>query len=320
MKIIDLFCGAGGFSNGFSQAGLHVDRAFDYDEDAIKTYNQNHQGNAEKVDLTEYKPLELCGKDVDVVIGSPPCQQFSVANYYDRGGDKTNLVFVYADYVKQLEPEAFIMENVEGMASFDGIFRDLLNEFRDIGYTVNFEILNSEKFGVPQKRDRVFIVGFKEKKRFNFPDGGSKRVSVREAIGDLPSLESGESSSKYDNHVAPDHDDSTVEKIESTGIGRSVYDNWSEKKRLHPEKPSPTVKAGKRANFHFAHYEDDRGLTVREKARLQSFPDSFEFLGSITQQRKLVGNAVPPKVAKVLAERLESEIEREGEFVTLHDI
>lgn len=311
-KIVDLFSGAGGFSKGFEQAGFTVNQAFDYNENAIETYNSNHAGKGTVQDLTDVKPLELCDKDVDIVIGSPPCQDFSLANYYSRGGEKTNLVWVYRDYIEKLNPDAFLMENVEGMKSTGDILLNLVDSFRELGYTVTYMVVDCKQYGIAQKRRRMFIAGSKEGK-FRFPQPNIQPSTVGEAFEGLPSLESGESSKEYLNHKAPDHDDSTIEKIKDTGQGESIYESWSEKIRLDSDKPSPTVKAGKRANFHFAHPEDDRGLSIRERARLQSFPDSFEFEGSITEQRKQVGNAVPPKVSEKLAYKLDSHLKNGGE-------
>lgn len=312
MNFLDLFSGAGGLSLGFLKAGFSPIMAIEKDPSACKTYTENIDENCLQDDLTEMTPRELDATP-KIIIGGPPCQDFSVANYYSRGGEKTNLVFVFLDWVKFFKPRFFVMENVPGIKTVDNIFQKLVTEYEKMGYNVSYKECNSVDFGVPQKRKRVFLVGSLNK-RYSFPEVNRRTVSVEEAFYGLPKLSSGETSDIFHNHTAPDHTRKMVERFSEINQGESVYETWSEKIRLKSDAPSPTLKAGKRANFHFVHPYDDRGLTVRERARLQSFPDSFRFYGSITEQRKQVGNAVPPEMARIIAENIKTANDKTSVF------
>jgi DNA (cytosine-5)-methyltransferase 1 len=237
-----------------------------------------------------------------MIIGGPPCQDFSVANRFSRGGEKTNLVFIFADYVSYFSPDAFVMENVVGIRSTDNVFERLLDEFRELGYDVSDRTLSSDEYGVPQKRKRVFIVGTNDSVSFDWPNPTDERFTVSDSFDGLPELDAGEQDDSINDHRAPNHQQKTIDRINGTKCGEPLYDSWTEKIRLDPEKAAPTLKAGKRANYHFGHPHSDRGLTIRERARLQSFPDNFSFKGTLTEKRTQTGNAVPPRLAeKVLS-------------------
>jgi DNA (cytosine-5)-methyltransferase 1 len=166
-----LFCGAGGFSVGFTEAGYEVIAGVDTDDDALDTYDANHDADAINEDLTELSPAEFAEtydiypEDVQVLIGGPPCQGFSTANV-DRhvDDDRNNLVFVFAEYVDYYQPESFLMENVTGITSVDDgtLFENLLSDFRSAGYTVDHQVLNAADYGVPQKRRRMFVQGVRD--------------------------------------------------------------------------------------------------------------------------------------------------------------
>jgi len=315
MNTLDLFAGAGGLSFGLEKAGFDPYLGIEFDESACQTYRKNITAPCIKADLTELTPQNApVSKDqVELIAGGPPCQDFSVANYYSRGGQKTNLVFVFSKWVNELEPEYFIMENVPGITSVGNVFHDLLEIFHNSGYKTTSKILNSEYFSVPQKRKRMFIIGSKED-TLEIDQPNLKQKNVGEAFRGLPSINSGEEDKTINNHKAPNHQQKTIKRIKQTKQGESLYDSWSEKIKLDPDKPAPTLKAGKRANFHFAHPSDNRGLTIRERARLQSFPDSFIFKGTITDQRTQTGNAVPPNMSKYIGECLLGSEKSKGVF------
>lgn len=324
-KIVDLFCGAGGFSVGFESQGFESVGGFDVDESAVQTYDANHSGKGITGDLTDYTGDRICTEldvqkeDITGVVGGPPCQGFSNANRNRNEDDERNqLVFHFARLVSELEPEFFVMENVPGILTIaDGsVPEQIIDEFASYGYSVAFKKLNTAEYGVPQKRERVIFIGVKQSLGVNpltlFPDKTHAKTdyqTVQDALEGLPRLEAGEEDETIPNHRAPNHQSQTVERISKAGHGEKVpYDSWSQKTRLHPNEPSPTILAGKRSNYHRAHPEDDRGLTVRERARIQSFPDTFEFKGSVTDQRRQSGNAVPPKLASAIAEKIWSEL------------
>lgn len=168
VTVLDLFCGAGGFSVGFERAGYDVIAGVDVDETAIRTYDENHDSRAIQQDLTEFTPTQFAAtydihpSDVDVVIGGPPCQGFSRANI-DRSLDdeRCNLVFVFAEYVDYYDPDVLLMENVKGIQTGEReeLFDRLLDNFRDSGYTVGWRVFNAADYGVPQTRERVFVQG-----------------------------------------------------------------------------------------------------------------------------------------------------------------
>jgi DNA (cytosine-5)-methyltransferase 1 len=315
-RVLDLFCGAGGCSDGFTRAGAEVIAGVDADEAAVETFAANHDATALQRDLTAETPAafdETTSIDtdgVDIVVGGPPCQGFSMAaKSRDVDDERNNLVFVFADHVDHLDPEHVLMENVTGLArgEMQDIFDRLLDEFEAMGYTVESRVLNAAEYGVPQRRNRLFIQGTRDGTP-SWPDpthGSSRRpmLTVEGAFSGLPSLDARESST-ITNHTAPRHQDSTVERIASTDHGEPLYDSWTEKIRLNPMEPAPTLKAGKRANFHFGHPFDARGLTVRERARLQSFHDDFVFEGGVVDGRTLTGNAVPPRLAEHVAQAM----------------
>ena len=169
-QVLDLFCGAGGFSRGFEKQGFDIIAGVDTNEDALNTYELNHDSRGIQQDLTELSPPSFAFEygiypsDVDVVIGGPPCQGFSLANI-DRSvdDDRNNLVFVFAEYVEYYQPDVFVMENVKGIQSIDDgtLFSNLKDDLRDAEYTVESQVLNAADYGVPQTRKRMFVQGVK---------------------------------------------------------------------------------------------------------------------------------------------------------------
>lgn len=321
-KIVDLFCGAGGFSVGFENTGeFESVGGFDVDESAVQTYDENHNGDGKVADLTNYTGERICDElkvhsdEIVGVVGGPPCQGFSNANRNRNEDDERNqLVFHFARLVDELHPKFFVMENVPGILTIaDGsVPEQIVDKFEEYGYSVVYRKLNTAEYGVPQKRERVIFIGVRDDQTVQpqtlFPEkthSASDFVTVSEAFDGLPRLEAGETDETIPNHRAPNHQSQTVERISKADYGEEVpYDSWSQKTRLHPNEPSPTILAGKRSNYHRAHPDDDRGLTVRERARIQSFPDWFEFKGPVTDQRRQSGNAVPPKLAESIAKQI----------------
>ena len=254
MNSIDLFCGAGGFSEGARQAGVQVIAGADYDESAVKTHEANHPDSLSiQQDLVELTPEEFCDTydinpdDIDIVTGGPPCQGFSNANYTrDIEDERNNLVYIFSEYVTYLQPEFVIMENVPGIQSLDeGVYVDgVVSDLEDAGYTVTFKVINTAEYGVPQKRNRFILLASKNH-TVEFPDPThteSEFKTVEEALGDLPIVKAGEEDESVLNHRAPNHHQSTVERISRADPGEPIpYDNWSQKTRLHPDEPAPTL-------------------------------------------------------------------------------
>ena len=344
MKIIDLFSGVGGLSLGFEMEGFESVVAIDFWDDAIKTYNRNRKDKVGiSMDVTQFNdellPNILKEHKIDGIIGGPPCQGFSTArlsNATEKIGkineSRNHLYLEFFRTVNIVRPKFFLIENVRGLVSANkGAFvKDIIERFGGIGYNVSYKILNASDYGVPQNRQRVFFVGLLESK-FEFPEKFEYKVSTKEAIMDL--IQSNEEANqKYStpskneyqklmrkgkktvkNHEVTIHNEQTTNVISMVPNGGNIKSlppkYWNIRKynkafqRMNSELPSNTIDTGHRNYFH---YEANRIPTARESARIQSFPDSFEFLGTKGSQYKQVGNAVPPLLAKVLAEKIKS--------------
>ena len=283
------------------------------------------------------------GQTVDIVVGGPPCQGLSLSGPRKYEDPRNQLYLSFIRIVKLLKPKYVLIENVPGMVSlFKGKIKDeIVKSLEELGYTVNFEILKASNYGVPQNRRRVFFVGCLNKEVFEFPTIThteevdlihSKMVSTYDAISDLPLLEdtlgesiqnyNSEASSDYQkkmrqgseyiyNHVAAKHSQRVIDTIKLVPAGKNYKALPEELRnsrkfnvawtRFPDHAPAPTIDTGHRHHFH---YLANRVPTVRESARLQSFPDSFVFTGNKTEQFRQVGNAVPPMLAAAIARKI----------------
>lgn len=268
---------------------------------------------------------------INLITGGVPCQGFSIANRKHNDNDERNFLFLeYMKFVKEFDPDYIILENVSGMRSTAGgqFEKDIKEFMNSLGYTTTVDLLNAADFGVPQIRQRLIFVGVKQARglaaEYVFPVGKFKNNfrTVHEAISDLPELGYNEEICKYTkpakseyqklmkgkgkitsiippkkltNHISPNHPQETINKIAATEPGKPMYPKFKQRIRLRENAPSPTQLAGGiRPQFQFGHPTQPRGLTIRERARIQSFPDSYVFLGGIVQERVQTGNAVPP--------------------------
>ncbi len=249
-------------------------------------------------------------------------------------------------FVRVFKPNYIILENVSGIRSTaSGKFEnDIKEHMEKLGYETTIKLVNAAEFGVPQIRQRLLFVGVKKGiglvDKYEFPEGQFKGRfrTVEDAISDLPKLGNSESSDKYKgkaksdyqklmrgeggieaikttkklyNHVAPNHPQETIDKIASTKPGEPMYPKFKQRIRLKKDMPSPTQLAGGiRPQFQFGHPEQSRGLTIRERARIQSFPDSYIFEGGMVQERVQTGNAVPPLLIYNIAKPIANDIKR----------
>jgi DNA (cytosine-5)-methyltransferase 1 len=340
MNVIDLFGGVGGLSLGFEKAGASVLASVDNWDEAISTYNHNRPPGSKTGIHSDVKTFNanrlkdiLKTNKIHGVIGGPPCQGFSSARLSDRGNkmieidqERNSLYLDFYRTVKQAMPDFFLIENVRGMATFakGELLEDIYLRFGKLGYSISHKIVDMSKFGLPQKRVRIFVIGIMGA-TFEFPAELTKLVTCKDALSDLPGLNDKndlyvskprnsyqrdlrQESTGLNNHVFARHDMKTVEVISKIPDGGGIKDlpehYWSIRKfnkafqRMNSSEPSLTIDTGHRNYFH---YSENRIPTVRECARLQSFPDHFEFLGSRTSQYRQVGNAVPPLMAKIIA-------------------
>lgn len=331
---IDLFSGCGGMSLGFEQAGFKSLLAVDIWQDALFTYKYNRPetntlcADISQIDIELLKTQYLIDH-VDLIIGGPPCQGFSLAGKRIVDDERNTLYKGFVRFVSIFRPKVFVMENVPNILSMGGgVIKDaIIAEFSELGYKVEYKVLLASEYGVPQNRRRAFFVGLLNGKTFKFPLALTTHVvTSSEAISDLTeqSVDDGTeyavpAQSPYQeeirrgsvgvfNHLASVHNQKTIDTITLVPDGgnykdlpielqgsRRVHIAWT---RLNSQRPSFTIDTGH--NHHF-HYKYNRVPTVRESARLQSFPDSFIFKGSKVSQLKQVGNAVPPLLARAIA-------------------
>lgn len=328
MKAGDLFSGAGGGSLGLERLGINVVFGADIDDKAVETYERNINSKAIKADLTDTSMDEILQEadeeDIDMLIGCPPCQNFSSlrdTTPWNEDEPKDLLLRKYLERIEEQKPKYVIFENVRGILNTDdGVHIDTFIEImeEDLNYTIVHEIVNTKDFGVPQDRERVIAFGVHNYEgELKFPESTHEDVrDVEDAIGDLPSLKAGEKSLEYEWHEATNHHESTLERI------RAIPENGGDRTDLKPElelechknmestgaenvygrmswgKPAPTIttRCTNPSSGRFIHPEDHRGITVREAARLQTFPDDFEFPDTKKDATRLIGNAVPPKL------------------------
>lgn len=287
-NILDLFAGCGGMSLGFESVGLKT-LGFEKDVSATETYNLNLQG---KCLLTELN-LESEYPKAEVIIGGPPCQPFSVGGHQKGIDDSRNCLPIFIDAVKKVNPQVWMFENVRGLLYANKwYFEQAISELAGFGYIVEYKLLNASNYGVPQNRERVFVVGHRGK--YTFPERENHQVTVAEAIGDL--METTPPESKF---LTPSMDE-YIKKYE-------IASKCVNPRDLYADRPARTLTcrniAAPTGDMHRVKLSDGRRrrLSIREAARLQSFPDWFEFSGNETQQFYQIGNAVPPILARHLA-------------------
>lgn len=350
-RVIDLFCGCGGISEGFRLAGFDIVGGLDFNKDAVATFNNNFN-NAKGIygDIQEVKNedipflFDLLG-DIDVIVGGPPCQGFSSANRWQKELEdpRNKLFYEYIRFVEVLKPKVVLIENVRGILSRDkGYAKNrITNILEGLGYNVDSEVLDASDFGVPQNRLRAFFLATRNDiPQIKFDQLQKKsKVLVKDAIGELYSLEelrekgkstytlSSKPNTPYRKYLR--HGKNVIENHEITypaeiqqkrmafvpqggnwrDIPEEMFSNQrnnrhsSAYKRLNEDDQSVTIDTGN-AHSNYFHTVFHRIPTVREAARLQSFSDNFIFLGSRTSQYRQVGNAVPPLLAKAIADKI----------------
>ena len=324
---IDLFAGAGGMSLGFDNAGFKNLLSVEFNKDFAETYKKNFPRHNLIVDDIKKKNEKqiydiIKNEKVDVIIGGPPCQGFSIAGNIGRNfidDDRNRLFKEFVRFVKIIRPRMFVLENVAAMERHNKgkTIKEIVSSFKEIGYDIKYKVLNAVNYGVPQERRRIFIVGTLGENSFEYPQEINNIVTVKEAIDDLPKLENGETS-EIPNHTAMKHSAQMLEKMSYVSDGGNRNDipeklrpkSGDSRKyiRYNSKKPSFCVTGDMRKIFH---YSQNRALTCRELARLQTFPDSFIFLGNAGKVQQQIGNAVPVLLANKIALQVKEVLDNE---------
>lgn len=346
-KIMDLFAGVGGLSYGFSRMDdFEILIANEIEKDISIAYTLNHPNvkmlNCDINSLTEETLKNaLNGQTIDIIVGGPPCQSYSTLGKRQMD-DRANLFMQYKRILNIVQPKAFVFENVTGILSMDkgNLFKNVQKEFSELNYDLKYQILNAVDYGVPQQRERVILVGFKGKNNYEYPlpthgEGLKPYVTLKDAIGDLPVLKSGESSTEYNleksneflsfikqnssellEHNAPNNGEHLIKIMHALKDGQSKDDLPEDIRpksgygntyaKLWWEKPSTTITRNFAcpSSSRCIHPRDSRAMTVREGARLQSFPDDYKFYGSDGMKRLEIGNAVPPLLSMAIAKQM----------------
>ncbi len=328
MKIVSFFAGAGGLDLGFEQAGYNVVWANEYDKDIWATYEKNHR----KTVLDRRSIVKIESEEVpecDGIIGGPPCQSWSEAGALRGIKDKRGQLFY--DFIRILEakqPRFFLAENVSGMLQprHAEALKNIKEMFRNagIGYELSFKLLNASDFGVPQDRKRVFFIGLRKdlNKKFKFPNPREDKINLESAIGDLkhnalPALPNNRTNGNQCDVLNHEY---MIGGFSSMFMSRNRVRSWDEQSftiqaggrhaPLHPQAPKMKFIEQNKREFVPGSEHLYRRLSIRECARIQTFPDNFEFVYShVAAGYKMIGNAVPVRLAKHLAQAIKTQLE-----------
>jgi len=336
MKVVSFFAGAGGLDLGFEKAGFDVIWANEYDKDIWATYEKNHKSTIlDRRSLINIEAEEV--PDCDGIIGGPPCQSWSEAGSLRGIKDKRGQLFY--DFIRILEakqPKFFLAENVSGMLS--SRHTEALSNIKDmfknagIGYDLSFKMLNSSDFDVPQDRKRVFFIGTRKDLgiNFKFPSPQPRKIDLKEAIGDLqdsvlPALAYNKTNGKKCKKLNHEY---MIGGFSSMFMSRNRVRAWDEQSftiqaggrhaPLHPQAPKMHFIEQNKREFVKGSEELYRRLSVRECARVQTFPDNFEFIYThVAAGYKMIGNAVPVNLAKHIATSIKNQIDCRDQEIRL---
>lgn len=328
-KIISLFSGCGGLDLGFHQEGYETVWANDFDHWACETFKKNIGDVIVEGDIEQIDPYDNTSiPDCDIVLGGFPCQDFSMIwKRPGLDGERGNLYKSFLRVVDAKKPKVFVAENVKGLLTANNkkAIKQIVSDFENIapGYKVKVKLYNFADYGVPQLRERILIVGIRSDIDFDFEhpepthsaqdDELLPHVTAGEALANIPS----DAKNTEQQNLSP----KTVEKLKLISAGGNFTDIPKDHplyvkgmishvyRRIHPDEPSKTIIAAGGGGTWGYHYPEPRSLNNRERARLQSFPDDFEFVGTMAQVRKQIGNAVPPQGVRELAKTLKKIFE-----------
>ena len=336
-KILSLFSGCGGLDLGFHQAGYETVWANDFSHWACESFRKNIGDVIVEGDIEQIDPNDPTIPDCDIILGGFPCQDFSMI-WKQPGleGERGNLYKSFLRFVNAKKPKVFVAENVKGLltANKKKAIQQIITDFENCGYYVQAKLYNFAEFGVPQFRERVLIVGVRLDTGFDFhhpePTHGENTdhgllpyVTAGQAISDIPENAS--------NHEKLKISEQTKKRLDLIPEGGNYSDIPRDHplyvksmlslvyRRMHRDKPSTTIIAAGGGGTWGYHFPEPRAFTNRERARLQSFPDNFEFIGSTTEVRRQIGNAVPPQGVVELAKAILPIFSDSYQKVDLHE-
>ena len=329
MKAFDFFCGAGGATKGLSNAGIDVIAGIDIDSNCKKTYLRNNPNSNFLNDDIKTVDSSLLGLKNqakgynDLLFAAcPPCQPFSTLNKNNSSIDGFTLLGNFGKLVESILPGYVLVENVPGLSKISGYstFRRFINTLKSNNYKIYYDICDAKYFGVPQRRRRLILLasrlhslGLPEQTHGN---GSSPLITVKDAISHFPQIDAGESHSTIPNHVSPNLSNLNLLRLRSTPHDGGNRKSWSDNLklkchindtghtdvygRMYWDKPAPTLtgRCTSISNGRYGHPEQDRAISLREAAALQSFDDNYVFYGSNTNIAQQIGNAVPVKLAE----------------------
>lgn len=323
IRAVDFFCSGGGMTSGFIKAGIEVIAGIDADINCKETYEKNNKGSKFICkDIFKYKEEELL-KDIKIkknddnmiFIGCSPCQYWSIINTNKQKSEKSkNLLIEFTRFVKFFKPGYIVVENVPGISknkSESGL-KLLLKTLEELGYKAEYSIFNLNEYGVPQNRKRFSLIATRLKSSIFLPEKSSKKYSVRDYLGvknGFPMIEANTVDKTDFKHTTSKLSEENLEVVMKTPIGseksfkkRNSYSKQGFKDsycRMHWDKPAPTIttKFYSISNGRFIHPDENRGISIREGATLQTFPKDYTFYGTKVNIGKMIGNAVPPEFA-----------------------
>lgn len=323
MKIVSLFTGAGGLDLGFEKAGFSTIWANEFDKKIWATFKHNfRKAKLDERSITDVKPEEI--PDCDGIIGGPPCQSWSEAGAGRGINDKRGqLFFDYIRILQEKQPKFFLAENVSGILSarHSDSFNGFLKAFEKAGYNISWKLVNANDYDVPEDRQRVIIVGYRKDlgKEFVFPKPSKHKPTLKEAIGDLPDATPALAKNKTNGKLAIDNHEYMTGGFSSIYMSRNRVRSWDEpsftiqaggrQAPLHPKAPKMVKMEVNKQVFAKGHEDEYRRLSVRECARIQTFPDDFTFIyNDVADGYKMIGNAVPVNLAYAIAKKIKEDL------------
>ncbi len=317
INVVDLFCGCGGFSAGFKSTDTNIIFAADYNDIAVKTYQYNFPGvNVVSMDIANidknYIEKITGRKKIDVVIGGPPCSGLKASNIRGINYPENMLFLHFSRIIEEVQPTIFVIENIERIVTLQNgqIKKYIITHFENVGYRTQNYVMHAEKYGLPQAKRRSIFIGIKKDNFYgniSIDDTIYNPINVYDALSDLPPLlfntiindyvccpkNEYQYSMRNGTHQLTEH--FLLEPSSDLVLNRSI-----EERRIKSSVPSPDLDTRKKYRDQM-HYSENRLLTIREMARLQSFPDSFQLFGTNEEKITQIGNAIPPLLSKVIA-------------------